>query len=99
MHAAGGNHIESADISQLAGGRDVQPAPQTVPADIGKDDDAQAEGPYLKREVGRGDVAAFLPTAHTHESIAGIDANRNLSRPKFFQRFLNNVRLFNRDRS
>src|SRR5690242_394056 len=99
MHAAGCDHVESADFGQLACGWNVETIAQTVSADISKDHRAQAEGLHLDRKVVCCNTAAFLPAANTGQSIARIDPDCDLFRTKLFQRSFDNVRLFDRDRS
>src|SRR3990172_5785679 len=99
MHTAGSDYVESAHFSQFSCGSNIQPAAQTVPADIGKDNGTQSQGPHLECKVSSRDAAIILPATHAHESVACINSHSNFFRAKFFQRVSNYIGLFNRDRA
>src|SRR5215216_3586965 len=77
----------------------VQATPQAVPADIGKDNSSQPQGPHLDGKVRGQDSTVICPSNHIHESIAGVDSNRDSFYSKFMQSLYDHFRLSDRDRA
>src|SRR5215207_5447647 len=99
MNAAGSDHIQITDFSQLARGVNIQATAQTIPADICKDNGTQAQGPHVKRQIRCSNTAVILPTTHAHQSIPRVNTTSNLLRAKTSQHIGDQIWLFNSDRA
>src|SRR5512142_15676 len=99
MHTTRSDHIESTYISQMTRCSHIQSAAQAVPADIGKNNCAQAGGPKLEHKIIRRDATVLFPTAHADHPVSRVNSNSNSISAKFPNRICYNVRFFNCDSS